>query len=325
MVEPVRGLVCEGLNFLVGGSKIGKSWLVLDMCLCVAGGLPFLGRATAQGEVLYLALEDGDRRLQSRLKALGRPIPPGFYYATQAEQLAGGFLEVLAGWLGEHPHVQLVVVDTFQKIRGVSRGNLNAYENDYEVVGRLKRFADSRRIALLLVHHTNKPRGVGGDPFDRVSGSTGTLGAADNLILITRDRKTNVAQVNCQGRDIGCDPFQIRFEGGRWSLLTGAYQEEQRRLAYEGSRLAAILRALAREFPQGHRLLYTELLAYCRERHRFDPAPGPRQLAGLLAPLAEPLERLDGVRLELGLHTRRGTALRLSIPGKGQEGGDGHA
>ena len=54
----VDELIPEGLHILAGAPKIGKSWLALWLCLCVAQGQPLWNFATTQGEVLYLSLED---------------------------------------------------------------------------------------------------------------------------------------------------------------------------------------------------------------------------------------------------------------------------
>ena len=62
-LEPVEylvdGLLAPGLYILGGSPKVGKSWMALQLCLAVCGGLAFLGRKTTRAEVLYLALEDG--------------------------------------------------------------------------------------------------------------------------------------------------------------------------------------------------------------------------------------------------------------------------
>ena len=63
----VDELIPEGLHILAGAPKIGKSWLALWLCLCVAQGQPLWNFAVTQGEVLYLSLEDSYRRIQSRL------------------------------------------------------------------------------------------------------------------------------------------------------------------------------------------------------------------------------------------------------------------
>src|SRR5262249_19836819 len=63
----VPGIFVEGLTLLAGKPKIGKSWLVLHAALAVARGGFTLGELHCkQGDVLYLALEDSERRLRSR-------------------------------------------------------------------------------------------------------------------------------------------------------------------------------------------------------------------------------------------------------------------
>jgi hypothetical protein len=63
----VSTLLTPGLAVLAGAPKIGKSWMVLDMCLRIAKGEAFLGQPTRKGSVLYLALEDDRYRLHRRL------------------------------------------------------------------------------------------------------------------------------------------------------------------------------------------------------------------------------------------------------------------
>jgi len=83
----VPGLVPEGSVLLVGAPKIGKSWLVLAVGLAAASGGKALGLDVSKRPVLYLALEDGDRRLQDRCRRLlaDDPIPAEFQYLTRIE------------------------------------------------------------------------------------------------------------------------------------------------------------------------------------------------------------------------------------------------
>jgi AAA domain len=73
--EPLRyvlpGLIPEGATLLVSRPKLGKSWLALDLCIAIAADRAALGSLQpAVGDVLYLALEDGERRLQRRMATL---------------------------------------------------------------------------------------------------------------------------------------------------------------------------------------------------------------------------------------------------------------
>lgn len=62
----VEGMLPTGTYILAGTPKIGKSFLMTQLCWSVAEGIPFLGLATRKSTVLYLALEDTQERLQSR-------------------------------------------------------------------------------------------------------------------------------------------------------------------------------------------------------------------------------------------------------------------
>lgn len=50
----VDGLIPTGLSLFCGSQKIGKSWLMLKLCLCVSQGLPLWDMQTKAGDVLYL-------------------------------------------------------------------------------------------------------------------------------------------------------------------------------------------------------------------------------------------------------------------------------
>jgi len=76
---PVRiilpGLIPEGVTILAGKPKIGKSWLELDIGLAVAGDRYVLGQTKpVQGDTLYLALEDNQRRLKKRPRGHQRMV-----------------------------------------------------------------------------------------------------------------------------------------------------------------------------------------------------------------------------------------------------------
>ena len=72
----VDELLPEDLHILAGAPKIGKSWLALWLCLCVAQGQALWNFETTQGEVLYLSLEDSFQRIHTRLFDLTEDAPP---------------------------------------------------------------------------------------------------------------------------------------------------------------------------------------------------------------------------------------------------------
>ena len=88
-LPPVRWLVPDllsgGLSMLSGGSKIGKSWLCLWLCLQLAKGGELWGRPLRAQAVLYLCLEDTYARIQNRLFRLSEEeMPDNLYFQTPA-------------------------------------------------------------------------------------------------------------------------------------------------------------------------------------------------------------------------------------------------
>ena len=79
-------------------------------------------------------------------------------------------------------------------------GDNYSYANDYQIMARLKSFADAHGLCLLLVHHTRKQNAD--DKFDMISGTSGLLGAADGAFLLQKEKRTgNAATLEVSGRD----------------------------------------------------------------------------------------------------------------------------
>ena len=153
-----------------------------------------------QGTVLYLALEDDYQRLQERMSRMfGVEGTDSLHFAVYAKQLGAGLDEQLEKFIRDHPDTRLIIIDTLQKIREVST-DAYSYANDYDIVGRMKQFADKNGVCLLLVHHTRKQQA--GDKFEMISGTTGLLGCADGAFLLQKEKRTDLsATLEIVGRD----------------------------------------------------------------------------------------------------------------------------
>lgn len=196
----IDGLLYAGTYLFVGAPKVGKSFLMAQIGYHVSTGLELWGYPVHQGAVLYLALEDDHRRLQDRLfRMFGTESADNLYFSIYAKQLGAGLEEQLKWFVQEHPDTRLIIIDTLQKVRE-SGGDTYSYVSDYEVITKLKAFADEHGICLLLVHHTRKQQAE--DKFDMISGTNGLLGAADGAFLLQKERRTsNAATLDISGRD----------------------------------------------------------------------------------------------------------------------------
>ena len=196
----IDGLLYAGTYLFVGAPKVGKSFLMAQIGYHVSTGLELWGSPVHQGAVLYLALEDDHRRLQDRLfRMFGTESADNLYFSIYAKQLGAGLEEQLKWFVQEHPDTRLIIIDTLQKVREPG-GDTYSYASDYEVIAKLKAFADEHSICLLLVHHTRKQQAE--DKFDMISGTNGLLGAADGAFLLQKERRTsNTATLDISGRD----------------------------------------------------------------------------------------------------------------------------
>jgi hypothetical protein len=246
----VPDLVPEGATLLCGRPKSGKSWLALNLAMAVAAGGVALGTQPVEpGEVLYLALEDGDRRLQKRLKRLleaqQTSCPPTLHLATSWARSSDGGLEAIADWLKAHERARLVVIDTLARVRDGHVGNL--YEEDYAALASLKALGDAHRCGVLVVHHTRKS---GAEDFlDQVSGTTGLTGAADGVLVLARQRGRAEATLHVTGRDVEEErALRLAWDRSRvhWQCLGRAEEDDDRPTGpAPGTEAARVLETLA--------------------------------------------------------------------------------
>ena len=196
----IDGLLYPGTYIFAGSPKLGKSFLMAQLAYHVSTGTPLWNYITRKGTVLYLALEDDYRRLQERLyRMFGTESTDNLYFSVSASQLGNGLDEQLARFVAEHKDTKLIIIDTLQKVREVGGDNYS-YANDYQIMARLKSFADAHGLCLLLVHHTRKQNAD--DKFDMISGTSGLLGAADGAFLLQKEKRTgNAATLEVSGRD----------------------------------------------------------------------------------------------------------------------------
>ena len=196
----IDGLLYGGAYILAGAPKIGKSFLVAQIAYHISTGKKLWDYEVHQGTVLYLALEDDYQRIQSRMFMMyGVEDSSNLYFATAANKIGNGLDEQLEYFMREHPDTKLIIIDTMQKIREVG-GDAYSYASDYEIIGKLKQFADKHSICVLTVHHTRKQ--PAGDTFEMISGTTGLLGCADGSLLMQKKKRTALeATIDVVGRD----------------------------------------------------------------------------------------------------------------------------
>jgi hypothetical protein len=233
----VPDIIVEGLTLFAGKPKIGKSWLMLDTGNAVGNGEKVLGIKCRQGDVLYCALEDNLRRLQSRLQKLGiGQWSKRLQFRCEMPPLHEGGLDVIREWSQAVEKPTLVIIDTWVKVRPPKAIADTQYASDYGQLAELHTMALELGIAVVVVGHLRKMEAE--DAFDTVSGTLGLTAAPDTIIILRRERQGYVLQV--RGRDVEGMEKAIRFKPHNctWEMLGNV--EEVRHTAMQ----TAIIKAM---------------------------------------------------------------------------------
>ncbi|MBS3652580.1 AAA family ATPase [Pseudaminobacter sp. 19-2017] len=236
----VSGYVAEGLSILAGRQKLGKTWLAIDWAIAVAcGGVAMGSIYCEQGDVLYIDMENGPRRIQGRIDILFpserlRPDLSRLRWVSDAPALNKGFLDALEDWRLTVDQPRLVVIDVLQRIKPSGNANQTSYESDYAAFSGLQAWATRNRVAVVALHHTRK--GGADDPLEALSGSNGLSACADTTLVLDRDHEGVTLYV--RGRDVEEKESALTFAGGVW-IVTGE-AADVRRSSERGNILAAL-------------------------------------------------------------------------------------
>jgi RecA-family ATPase len=233
----VEGIIVEGLTLLAGKPKIGKSWLLLHAAIAVAKGgytlgqflTPDTGAKCSEGDVLYCALEDNMRRLQSRMQKL-LPMsswPKRLNFLTEMPRFGEGGLQLIWNWIQQADTPRLVIIDTLAMVKQPAKRNQTAYDADYESVVELRKMAAQANVAIVIVHHLRKAEAD--DAFDTVSGTLGLTGAPDSILVLKRD--SSGAVLHGRGRDLTEIEKAMTFHSDfcRWQIIGNAQEVKRSR------------------------------------------------------------------------------------------------
>jgi hypothetical protein len=222
----VKDFLLPGSYLFAGEPKVGKSFMMTQLCLCVSEGIPFLGFPTTRSTVLYMALEDWEPRFQERLIRMygterGGRLQVSFEARHRGEEVFGD----LENYLILFPDVRLIVIDTFQLVRGKSTANYS-YSNDYDDLVPFGKFAHSHNIAIVLVHHTRKNH-PDENPFKMVLGTNGLTGACDGAFVLSKKYISSPdAELEFISRSLGERKYKLHKDSKslQW-MLTGVVTE----------------------------------------------------------------------------------------------------
>ena len=204
----------EGLTILAGRRNSGKSWLALDWAIAVARGGSAMGSVACEpGDVLYIDLENGERRIRSRLDTFfsrGKPPRlPRLQWLNEAP-LDENFVGILEDWRVAVSEPRLVVIDALHPLQPPAGAGHDGL--DSAALGALRRWASGHPVAVVCLLRTRKAPAM-----DALEAPADALFAcADAVLLLGEDDGGPTLDV-C-GRDVSERQMALSLDECRWSL-----------------------------------------------------------------------------------------------------------
>ena len=233
----IEGLLPEGLTVLSGAPKIGKSWLSLQLALAVTTGRPIFGRAPASEKgVLLLALEDNERRLQTRITKCG--ITPSENFCLTIHWQGG--IPALRQYLLDNPQIKVCIIDTLAVfLPSQGAGGRTTYDADVERMRELHDLGLETNTSLIVIHHDKQ--GEDPDWASKMSGSNGITGTADTLIrLSVKTRGNKQAKLEVTGRDIEDLELNLKLDETNMSWQIDKGQDDKQLTALQSEVLKLV-------------------------------------------------------------------------------------
>jgi hypothetical protein len=223
----VDDILPAGCTLLTGKSKDGKSLMAYNLAVAVLTGGKALGSyGVQQGSVWVLALEDGERRAQQRLRmqeshmgAIAPELQDKLIFTLwESPRLGEGLEDDLRDWILSTPDARLIIIDILEKVRPPRKVHGHLYTEDYNATASLTRLAQEHNVSILIVHHANKLNPS--DFRDSASGAMSLIGGADNFWSLSRRPMSEEAALRITGRDIEeeCE-LAMQFRDGFWAVI----------------------------------------------------------------------------------------------------------
>ena len=202
----IEGVLRQGHKMLLAGpSKAGKSFALIELCICIAEGRPWLGRfKCARGKVLYINLELDQASCLHRFKDVytALDIPPDHVGSIDLWNLRGASvpMDKLAPKLirraAKKDYIAIVLDPIYKVITGDenSADQMARFCNQFDLVCR------ELGCAVIYCHHHSKGAQGGKRSMDRASGSGVFARDPDAMLDMTELTPTDAIRKQLENR-----------------------------------------------------------------------------------------------------------------------------
>lgn len=170
----IDGILRQGHKMLLAGpSKAGKSFALLELAVCIAEGLPWLGFQCAQGRVLYVNLELDEESCKERLALVRRAIDAPNKYPVDTWNLRGRscpmdkLAPILIRKAAKNGYLAIIIDPIYKVITG----DENSADQMARFCNQFDKICTELGCAVIYCHHHSKGMQGQKRSMDRASGS----------------------------------------------------------------------------------------------------------------------------------------------------------
>ena len=181
----VEGILPKtGTAMMFGDSRVGKSFLALDLAVKIAEGEDWFGYGVKKSGVIYIAAE-GPSGIKNRIEAIedysGRELPKNLMVMRDPLDITDeNVVDALVDAVNQM--AQVIIVDTFNA--ATSGVDENSSRDMGTVLKSIRRIVSETDCLLIFIHH------CGHNSQDRPRGHSSLQAAIDTRILVSKKYRT---------------------------------------------------------------------------------------------------------------------------------------
>lgn len=202
-IPPPEALLGEWLNLdtlavMYGPPKKGKSFVAIDMALCIASGHRWHGQQVAAGPVLYVIAE-GVRGIGKRVRAWSKinrtDVPDDIVWLPRPVSLLNPQWSASLAAVASRIRPVMVVIDTLN--RSMAGGDENSSKDMSVVVAAADHIKRATGACVLIIHHSGKDVAQGARGHSSLLGAIDTeleVKSAEGVIFLTNTAQKDAAE-----------------------------------------------------------------------------------------------------------------------------------
>ena len=214
--ELIEGVLHSGTKaVLASGSKVGKTWILLDLAIAVATGTPFLKFKTEKKKVLFINFEIRREFIAERLKIIQRKKKQADLSNLAIWNLRGqtadfeSLAESIIERAGQGKYALIILDPIYKAMVGKSE---NTASSVGALCNQIERIVEATGAAVIFAHHYAKGNAAKKNQIDRMSGSGVFARDADSIITLTEHTEKDCYSVEMTLRNLAPQPpFVIQW------------------------------------------------------------------------------------------------------------------